>query len=232
MRTVASSSASCKCIFNCVHACKSINMHVGSQKEKGNKKFLSEVGSGIRNWIVKEQRKGRDLCGCHFTFVYEMVWNLVRILLNNQIITKIDIRCMHLLERNDIVIFLCVSLPNWGCRSLILTFIAVITVSDIWQEIKESWERHEEGGTNNVGGTGKLFFLSDSLQFLHCQNLSQIGKGGWTRVWGRLTAQIGVGEAYLVCCHRAKGYAWMSSLTLLMAALLAFRTMHLSSELP
>lgn len=49
MRTVASSSASCKCVFNCVHACESMHMHAGSQKEKGNKKFLSEVGSGIRN---------------------------------------------------------------------------------------------------------------------------------------------------------------------------------------
>ena len=51
-------------------------------------------------------------------------------------------------------------------------------------------------------------------------------------MWGRLTTPRGLGEAYLVCCREAKGYAWMFSLTSLMAAPLAFRTMHLSSEWP
>ena len=129
-----------------------MHMHVGSQKDKGNKKFLSKVGSGIRNWTVKEQRKERDLYGCHFALGYEMVWNLVWILSclcmflkqNNQIIIKINVICMHLLEQNYTVIFLRVFLPNWGYRSLILTFIAVETVSDIWQEIKKAKLTHIE----------------------------------------------------------------------------------------
>lgn len=72
---------------------------------------------------------------------------------------------MYILEQNDIVIFLCVFLPNWGHRSLKSIFTVAKTVSDTWQEMKKSKsgkdKKREELRT--WWGRDRLIFVSSPI---------------------------------------------------------------------
>lgn len=53
----------------------------------------------------------------------------------NKVIMKINIMCLHILEQNEVAIFLHIFLPNRGHRTLIFIFLVFKTVSDIGQEV-------------------------------------------------------------------------------------------------